>query len=297
MSGAAAADRTMGVPHCEVGPWRLRTAAFRVLPDFLILGAQKAGTTSLHRYLEEHPCVLRPATKEVHYFDLKYDRGLDWYRAHFPTTLARALACRVGRAPAAAGDASPYYLFHPLAPRRAFETVPNALLLVLLRDPVTRAHSHYRHAVRHSVEDCPTFAEAIALEDERLAGERERIVADGRYDSFHFRHHSYLARGCYADQLRAWFEYFPRERFLILKSEDLFGDPGSTFARVLAFLGLPPWEPREFAEFNRGDDEPLDPGLRAELRARFSAAERDLNELLGPGFEFEDAVVGRGGGP
>ncbi len=288
MSGRQAHDSPGPSPDPEVSRWRLRTASFRVLPDFLILGAQKAGTTSLHSYLEAHPCVLRAAAKEIHFFDLRYDRGVDWYRANFPTGVVRAVARRAGRRPALSGDASPYYLFHPLAPRRACDTVPGARLIVLLREPVARAYSHYRHAVRLGLEDSPTFAEAIAREESRLAGERERIMADGEYASFHHRHHSYLARGLYAEQLRAWFACFPRERFLVLRSEDLFAGTGATFARVLAFLGLPAWQPPSFDEFNRGDDTALDPVLRAELRSRFTAAARDLRDLLGPGFEFEE---------
>lgn len=288
MSDRRALGSPPSVPDPEVSRWRLWTASQRVLPDFLILGAQKAGTTSLHSYLEAHPCVLRAATKEIHYFDLRYDRGISWYRANFPTRVVRAVARRAGRGPAISGDASPYYLFHPLVPRRTFEAVPGARLIALLREPVARAYSHYRHAVRLGLEESPSFAEAVAREESRLAGEHERIVADGKYASFHHRHHSYLARGLYAEQLRAWFAFFPRDRFLILRSEDLFARTAATFARVLAFLGLPEWEPPSFDELNRGEPVVLDPALRAELRGRFTAAARDLHALLGPGFEFEE---------
>ena len=143
--------------------YRQLTAPLRGLPSVLIIGAQKGGTTSLFSYLVQHPDVLAPLTKEIHYFDLQYDREDKWYRGHFP------FARRLERG-AVTIDASPYYLPHPLVPARAAQLVPEAKLVAVLRDPVDRALSHYHHEVRAGRESL-SFADAIDQEAERLAGE------------------------------------------------------------------------------------------------------------------------------
>src|SRR5215470_750369 len=130
---------------------RRATASARALPDFLIIGAQKAGTTSLYAYLTAHRDVRPAGRKEVHYFDLGFTAGAElgegWYRSMFPLRARLALDGRRTGRPVRTGEASPYYLFHPAAPQRAAALVPEARLLVLVRDPVERAWSHYRHEV------------------------------------------------------------------------------------------------------------------------------------------------------
>ena len=263
------------------------TASVRALPDFLILGAQKAGTTSLHRYLELHPAMLAPSVKEVHFFDVQWWRGQRFYRAHFPTALALlARRLRCGHR-AITGEASPYYLAHPQVPHRVHSTSPQIQMIVILRDPVDRAHSHYLHNRRIGAEDCATFAEALDREHERLAGEIERIKADDRYESFAHRHHSYALRGHYAAQLRAWFDVFPREQLLILETDALDRDPAAVYQRVLDFLQLPPWEPPAFARHNTaGQSAPLEAEMRARLAERFEPHNRELFELLGHEFAW-----------
>ena len=112
----------------------------RPLPDFLILGAQKAGTTSLHRYLEQHHAVLPPSTKEVHYFDVQWWRGEKWYRSNFPTARHRRARRLPDGRPAISGESSPYYLAHPLVPARVKQTIPAVPMIVILRDPIERAY-------------------------------------------------------------------------------------------------------------------------------------------------------------
>src|SRR5438093_4320202 len=128
------------------------TSKLRVLPDFLIIGAQRAGTTSLYRYLSRHPAVA-PAVlaKGAHYFDTAFDRGLPWYRGHFPTRMtAERIRAREGTF--ATGEGSPYYLFHPLAAERIAAALPGVKLVALLRDPVERASSHWVHEAERGFE-------------------------------------------------------------------------------------------------------------------------------------------------
>jgi Sulfotransferase domain len=147
------------------------TAPVRPLPDFLILGAQKAGTTALYAYLRRHPAITGPSWKEVSYFDRHYARGEAWYRGNFPNRL-RARDKLVG-------EASPSYLFHPLGPERARALVPEARLVALVRNPIDRALSHYHHEVALGRERL-SFEEALEAEERRLLGEDERLLADPR---------------------------------------------------------------------------------------------------------------------
>src|SRR5438067_2618788 len=221
--------------------YRGATASLRVLPDFLIIGTQRGGTTSLYRYLKAHPCIAAPSYKDVHFFDRRYRKGLQWYRGHFPMTWEKAYAQQIRKRPFLTGEASPSYLFHPLAPKRVAEALPHVKLIVLLRNPVSRAYSQYHHAIELGFETL-SFAEAIEAEEERTAREHEKILKDERYYSEEYKHRSYLTKGIYVDQLQAWMKMFPREQFLILKSEDFYADPSATFKQVLTFLNLPDTE-------------------------------------------------------
>src|SRR5437764_5111475 len=142
--------RARTVPHMGAVEklYRGITSSLRLLPDFLIIGTQRGGTTSLYHYLKTHPCVQLANTKDTHFFDKKFNKGLSWYRGHFPTRLGKYYTQRVRQQPFVTGEASPSYLFHPHAPGRVAQLLPSARLIVLLRNPVDRAYSQYFHAVK-----------------------------------------------------------------------------------------------------------------------------------------------------
>lgn len=259
--------------------YREATAGRRGLPSALILGAQKGGTTSLFNYLVQHPDVLPPFGKELHYFDLHYRRGVRWYRSRFPY----AHRLRQG---ALTLDASPYYLFHPQVPHRAAELLPSARLIVLLRNPVERALSHHQHEVRGGREALP-FAEAIEREAERLAGEEERLLRDPDYYSYSHHRYSYTSRGRYLEQLRRWTEHYPREQLLVLQSERFFADPGRVTLEVQRFLGLSPEPLGRYRPFLQGKyARSMDPAMRARLVAYFEPCNRELYRWLGEEFDW-----------
>jgi hypothetical protein len=199
------------------------------LPNFIIIGAQRSGTTSLYNYLIQHPLVAPVLLKEVHFFDLNFDRGLLWYLAHFPRLSIKSMIT---------GEASPYYLFHPLVPHRVAQILPNVKLIAVLRNPVDRAFSHYKHERSQGLEPL-LWEDAIRKESERIAGEEDKLTQNPAYYSFNHRHYSYLARGRYAEQLRRWLEVFPLEQFLILQSENIFVDPSKALNQCCEFLGIP----------------------------------------------------------
>jgi hypothetical protein len=260
------------------------TAPLRPAPDFLIIGTKRGGTTSLFNYLLEHPLVapLFPALenrKGVHYLDANFNKGRAWYRSHFPTALSRTLRGHGGR-PAIVGESSPYYLFHPHAPRRARYTLPDVKLIVLLRNPVDRAFSHYKERTRNGVEDL-TFEEALDQEPARLSGELERMRHDPGYNSFAHEHFSYVSQGFYLPQLERWMDEYPLERFCIIRSEDLFEDPPGTYAAVLRFLGLPTFDLKRYKRFNYHPSDDMDPATRDRLVATFAEHNRRLAGFLG----------------
>ncbi len=273
----------MAAPQAP-GAFRLATASLRVLPDFLVIGTQKGGTSSLYQYLIQHPDVAPALKKEVHFFSWEYGRGEPWYRAHFPLRAHRRVREAVTRRRVLTGEATPYYLFHPHAAERVGALLPAARLIVLLRNPVDRAVSSYLHQVRLGREPL-SLREALAAEEGRLAGEVERLAREPLYNSPAHRHHSYLSRGLYADQLAAWFTVFPREQFLILRSEDFFADTPAVFAQTLEFLGLPPWRPDTFERFNvarrHAPEAGKDAVARQYLAEYYAPHNRRLEQLLG----------------
>lgn len=253
-----------------------------MLPDYVLIGAQKCGTSFLYDLLTQHPYVEPATRKEVHYFDIHYSKGIDWYRGHFPQP-----TWKEGRR-FITGEASPYYVFHPHAARRVAEILPNARLIVLLRNPVDRAYSGYHQSVRRGNEPLTTFEAAIEMEGTRLRGEREKMLKDENYFSFRYQKFSYLSRGVYVDQLVTWSRFFGRDQMLVLKSEDLFDQMQDTLERVLDFLGLPRWMPKLFSKALKASDNgyypPMNTSTRQELHAYFKPYNQRLYEYLGVDF-------------
>ena len=239
--------------------YRRLTARLRALPEFLVIGAQRCGTTSTYSYLCSHPGI-RPAwRKEVHFFDSKrnYARGEGWYRAHFPRRPRGILS----------GEATPEYILRETAPERMARLVPGARLIALLRNPVDRALSHYHHQVRHGL-DSRTFEAALDEQDVRLPAPLQAP-------------RSYLVRGLYAEQLEHVLRFFPREQLLVVQSEELFAGPGEAVARMIAFLGLPPADVAVSARLSAGEYSPISAALRARLAEFYRPHNARLYDLLG----------------
>lgn len=253
----------------------------RCLPDFVIIGGQRCGTSSLYDWLVDHRQVLPATRKEVQYFTLHHDKGEAWYRAHFALeALKRWEHFRQGRQ-AITGEATPYYLAHPHAPARMKALLPHPTLIVLLRDPVKRAFSHYLHE-RRLGREARSFADALAHEAANLPAELARLEADpGYYSELHHRH-TYLHRGDYLPQLQHWYAHFPKECFLVLPAEELYDTPDQAFRKVLTWLGLAPGGPKHLAARNQGKKESaLDPGLERELVEHFAPRNQALYDWLG----------------
>lgn len=276
-------------PLVPAAKWALRrygmaTAGGRGLPDFLVIGAKRGGSTSLYRNLVRTPGVLplfprQANVKGTYYFDVEFDRGERWYKSHFPSTAIRDQAAV--RGPVAVGEASPYYLSHPRSAGRAAGLVPQARIVAVLREPVARAHSHYQERVRQGIETLPTFADAVDAEAGRLADEEERMLEDPGYVSWNHLNFGYLAQSDYAASLSRWLAVYPADRVLVLRSEDFYADDAAVLARVRGFLGLEAAPPTETRQWNRTGTSDLDPGLARELGERLAPSVSALAGLLG----------------
>ncbi len=216
------------------------------LPDFLVIGTAKAGTTSLYRYLKSHPEIYLSPIKEPKYFAFPETRPV-FIGPHLNSPVAwkiedyrRLFEARTTEP--VAGEMSPQYLYYECSPRAIRRLIPNAKLIAILRDPADRAYSHFCHNRRDGIEPLADFAEALAAEDER--------IAQGWWSAFHYRN-----RGYYARQLKRYLEQFPREQLLILIYDDMLADCHALLMTICAFLGVDqnhPFDTREWDNVTRG---------------------------------------------
>jgi hypothetical protein len=293
-------------PRAKIAARRTATAAAtalrrnpgrgRILPDFLVAGVAKCGTTSLFDWICEHPFVARPVTngkerKELLFFDYRYARGVDWYRAHFATERERDEFRDAQGRPFLTGEATATYLTNYRAPERVAEVIPRVKMIVTLRNPIDRAFSAYQMSRRERLEDCDSFEAALALEERRLAPELERTRRDPLYTPpppAPLGYWSYLHRSRYAEHIERWFAFLPREQFLFLRFEDLTADPQRALDAVYEFLALPPHRHGEFARRNTGGYADLiAPETRRRLIAYFQPHNERLAELTGIDFGWD----------
>jgi hypothetical protein len=261
------------------------TQSIRILPHFLIIGGQRCGTTSLYNYIISHPRVFPAIKKEIHFFDLYFNKGLEWYRSHFPTSLWKNYREKVSGSPVITGEASPYYMFHPHAARRIAECLPCVKLIMILRNPVDRAYSHHQHEVRLGHESL-SFEEALDLEEDRLRGEEEKMLANEWHLSNNYRHFSYLKRGIYIRQIKRLVELFLPGQILILENGELFKDPQKVLREVFNYLGVREVEPDVDRTYNVGRYPEMDKETRSRLVRFFKEPNEKLFRFLGKEYDW-----------
>ncbi|MFZ4522033.1 MAG: sulfotransferase domain-containing protein [Bacteroidales bacterium] len=244
-------------------------------PDFIIIGAQKCGTSTIFKHIGKHPDIQLPKKKELHFFDENYSRGIDWYLHFFNKKNTPVPVCT--------GEASPYYFFHPLVPSRICNTYPGIKLILLLRNPVNRAYSQYQHMKRKGRISL-SFEHCMRLEEDVLAGRKEAFYQEEDHSDLMYRRFSFLTRSRYAEQLTEWYRYFDREQLLIIRSEDYFEDAGQSFQQVFRYLGLSDAYISINKKHNPSDYPPMKPETREQLSAYFEPFNRQLYELVGRDF-------------
>jgi hypothetical protein len=258
--------------------------AGHALPDFIIIGAQKSATTSLLHYVGQHPRVKLGRKKATHYFDLNYSRGLDWYARHFPRV--SSLRQRLWAQPSKVdrqwitGESCPSYIFFEEIPARVKNLLPEAKFVVILRDPVERLISQYRHERRKN-RGGRTFEAYVALSFGNSWPPRGEIEL--------IRQNCAIPRGFYEDQLRHWFSYFSRDQFCLLQFENLVKDANAVLSRLFRFLELPDYTVDTSEILNQGmlgSQVEIEPALLEKLRSLYRKKNAGLPDLIGAEFSW-----------
>ena len=231
-------------------------------PDFIIIGVGKCGTTSLYNYLGYHPQILLPNKKELRFFDKNFAYGYEWYLAQFPA-ITDSLDLLTG-------EASPAYFFSPNVPQRLKNFAPHVKLIVMLRNPVERSISSY-YQQKKTGRNHKTLEEAIKEEIQRLEQQTETELS---YQG------SLLSQSLYYYKLKRWMKIFPKQQFLILKSEDFFSNTNQSMQEVFAFLDLPNIQNHSYQKHNVGNYPPVADNIKNQLGDFFAAHNQRLEEFL-----------------
>ncbi len=246
-------------------------------PHFLIIGTQKGGTSSLYSALTQHPQILRATRKEVHFFDQHYARGAAWYQRQFPV-------CQSGQI---TGEASPFYMAHPLVAQRIVQHCPTAKLLLLLRNPADRAISHYHQEFRRH-HDLLSLEDALAAEGKRTKSDWDALATGKLLTHSAAQRFSYRERGHYAKQLQAFFQHFPREQIAIFSSEQFFQKPYAVLAQFYAFLGVDAsFHPTDLLPRKPGNYGEADRAVRQSLVQYYEPHNEALFSLIGQRFDWQ----------
>lgn len=265
-----------------VKAYRSLTQQIRVLPDFIIIGARKCGTTSLYEYLTQHPCVLPALSKELFYFDYHYEKGSNWYRRHFPTQVEKWAYEKVLGGQVITGEATPSYLYNPFVARRIAELLPQVRLILLLREPVEAAYSAYQFGLKtgtYTADDI-VFEKVIQAELQYIKQGGELFCREQETFSINPRC-AYLARHAYIELLKPWLEVFDRSQIKIVLSEELFTNPAKVYQEVQEFLGLPLHELDTYDQFNQNGYQKLESSAAQNLEDFFTPFNDRLGNLLG----------------
>ncbi len=268
--------------------FRQITSVIRVLPSFIIFGAPRCGTTSLYNYLIEHPAIVPALSKEIGFFELNYYKGISWYKLFFPTFLSKFQIKKEFRNEFITGEATANYIHHPCVAERIKKNLPNVKLIVLLRNPVDRAYSQYYKLVKLGREEL-SFEDAIAIEPERIKGETEKMIQNDDYYSLKYHNFSYLSGGIYVDKLKKWFEIFPKEQILVLRSEDLYEKPSLIYETTLEYLNLRKWKLKEYLKYNYyADQQKIGESIRKQLIEFFKPHNERLYRFLDRDFGWNN---------
>jgi len=259
------------------------TSPLRILPNIIVIGVVRGGTTSLFHYLSQHPCIAKSAYDELGFFDTNYELGLNWYRSMFPTKLTkRLIEKKYGHF--MTFDVTPFYIYNPNAVQRIQNILPHAKIISILRNPVDRAYSNYHLGVRSGNEK-RSFEDAINFEIKTIQDNENRQRNTDYFEQMIGK--SYLVRGFYAEQLQTWMNKFPKEQLLVISSEDLARKTIETLQTVFDFLKLPDYKIKNLTRKNEAKYPSMNQNTRKTLIEYFRPHNENLYSLLGRRFDWD----------
>ena len=258
------------------------TASMRVLPDFIIIGSMKCGTTSLYYDICEHPCTLAAAYDEIGFFDSNFHLGVNWYRSMFPRK-KQIEDVRRKEGTAITGEDTPFYFWNPTAAKRIQKLLPNIKLITILRNPIDRAYSEYQDwAGRES--NPPSFATVVENEL-NIQRKYPSLITEENFKVFNQKN-SHLLKGVYVDQLKIWRELFPKEQIFTLSTENLNSEPIVVLESVFQYLNLPNYKIKNSQHRKQNKYVPMNPQTRELLIEFFKPHNERLFKFIGKKFEW-----------
>lgn len=256
------------------------TSPLRILPDFIVIGVGRGGTTSLYHYLGQHPCIRKAAYDELGFFDTNFDLGINWYRSLFPTIFTKKHIIRKWKH-FMTYDITPSYVRRPWVAERISKILPDVKLIVILRNPVDRTYSHYNMGVKEG-------SEKSSFEDV-IKDDMVKLESNVLHGNEYFRisvENSYLARGFYAEQLQIWLNLFPKDQIFVISTEDLASKTNETLGTVFDFLKLPSYKIQNLDRQRVGNYSEMNPKIRQTLIEYFKPHNEKLYSLIGKKFDW-----------
>ena len=256
----------------------------RVLPDFIIFGTVRSGTTSLYYNICNHPCIEPADYDEIGFFDSNFELGINWYKSHFPTINKKNIILKKEKY-FATGEDTPFYFWNEDVINRILKLIPNVRLIAILRNPVDRTYSNY-HLARRQKDEESSFEDVIKKEKAFIEKELkigENISFEKEVDIWPF-----MSRSIYVEQLKKWYKKFPSEQIHIISTEDFLKEPDATLKNIFEFLNVPNkeisnLEKKKVAKYDKMKDE-----TRKDLLDFFKPYNEQLFDLIGKRFQWEN---------
>ena len=259
------------------------TGFIRVIPDFLVIGAKRCGTTSLYQHLPEHPCISKSPYDNMGFFNDNFHLGVNWYKSFFPTTFTRKkIKSKFGNF--LAFDVTTKYMEEESTANNVYQTKPNMKIIIILRNPVDRAYSQYHLSVRQTAER-RSFEDVVEENMNRLNKEsHEHYEIKPRFSA---KEDNYLKKGLYALQLRYWLKIFPRENILTVSTEEFESNQQIIYNKIFEFLNISKFEVKNTKKMEKGNYQPIKSETRNLLLDYFRPHNHELFELINMEFDWD----------
>ena len=259
------------------------TGFIRVIPDFLVIGAKRCGTTSLYQHLPEHPCISKSPHDNMGFFNDNFHLGVNWYKSFFPTTFTRKkIKSKFGNF--LAFDVTTKYMEEESTANNVYQTKPNMKIIIILRNPVDRAYSQYHLSVRQTAER-RSFEDVVEENMNRLNKEsHEHYEIKPRFSA---KEDNYLKKGLYALQLRYWLKILPRENILIVSTEEFESNQQIIYNKIFEFLNISKFEVKNTKKMEKGNYPPMKSETRNLLLDYFRSHNHELFELINIKFDWD----------